>query len=70
MKGQECDGKLCCEHNMTQQHLQRQHANTKLVAKDSWTQSDAQAECMPTPTKQPKVDFRQVTKAEMNRLEA
>ena len=81
-KGQECDGKVqtvprpettihCCEH-ITQQHLQRQHANTKLVAKDSRTQSDAQAECMPTPTKQPKLDFQQVTltKAEMNRLVA
>ncbi|KAL2101773.1 hypothetical protein ACEWY4_003534 [Coilia grayii] len=49
-------------------HLQRQHANTKLVAKDN--RSDATVEFMPTPNKQQKLDFHQVTKAESDRLVA
>lgn len=45
--------------------LQRQHDNTRLVVKDPQTQSDAQTECTPTPTKQQKLDFQQITKTEI-----
>ena len=49
-------------------HLWRQHANMKIVVKDPRNQSDVRAECMSTPNTQPKLDFHQVTKAEINRL--
>ena len=53
-------------------HLQ--HANSRLVAKDSRTLSDADTDKMlllPTSAKQPRLDFQQqVTKAEINRLVA
>ena len=58
-------------------HLQRQHANSRLVAKDPRTLSDTDADkrlplpLLPTPAKQPRLDFQQqVTKAEINRLVA
>lgn len=50
-------------------HLQRQHANTKLVAKDS-RRTDTATECMPTPNKQQRLDFHQVSKAELDKLVA
>ena len=51
-------------------HLQRQYANSRLVAKDHRSDTDADKSLpLPTPAKQPRLDFQQqVTKSELNRL--